>query len=63
MHALADERGERVTLTCPTARAAQVLERVTGRPAVTIHRLLAWSPARSDFEVNAFKYAAVSFVS
>lgn len=46
--------GDNVVLACPTARAAQVLERVTGRDVTTIHRLLKWIPGKHTFEKNAF---------
>lgn len=41
-------------LACPTARAAQVLERVTGKDVTTIHRLLEWAPHKHVFEKNSF---------
>lgn len=37
-----EEKGRRVLLAAPTGRAAKRLSEATGRPAQTVHRLLAW---------------------
>lgn len=42
----------RVMLCAPTGRAAKRMEEVTGRPAVTIHRLLEFRPQFGDFARN-----------
>lgn len=52
----------RVVLTCPTARAAHVLQSVTGRQAQTIHRLLHWSPGRRAFEFGTTRRLEVDTV-
>lgn len=41
---------KRVMLAAPTGRAAKRMSEATGRPAVTIHRLLKFSPAKGSFE-------------
>ena len=43
----------RIALAAPTARAAQRMAAVTGHEAVTLHRLLAWSPTERGFAKNA----------
>jgi exodeoxyribonuclease V alpha subunit len=40
----------RVLLAAPTGRAAKRMSDATGRPAVTLHRLLKFSPAKGAFE-------------
>ncbi len=40
----------RVCLAAPTGRAAKRLEEATGRPAMTLHRLLKFMPATGRFE-------------
>jgi exodeoxyribonuclease V alpha subunit len=44
--------GRSIALCAPTGRAAQRLAEVSGQPALTIHRLLEWSPAKMDFVRN-----------
>ena len=44
-----DSLGRRVALAAPTGRAAKRLEQLSGRPASTIHRLLAYDPRRGGF--------------
>lgn len=44
------EKGERVVLAAPTGRAAKRLAEATGREALTLHRLLEWSPQGARFE-------------
>ncbi len=41
-----------VLLAAPTGRAAKRLSEATGRPAKTIHRLLAYSPIQGQFQKN-----------
>ena len=45
--------GRRLALCAPTGRAAQRLEQVTGHPASTIHRLLAYDPYKHGFRHGA----------
>lgn len=45
-------RPDQVVLAAPTARAAQRMAAVTGHSAVTIHRLLGWSPSERGFTKN-----------
>jgi exodeoxyribonuclease V alpha subunit len=45
-------RTGRIALAAPTARAAQRMTAVTGHDAVTLHRLLAWSPTERGFTKN-----------
>jgi exodeoxyribonuclease V alpha subunit len=52
----------RVTLTAPTGRAAQRLAETTGGFASTIHRLLAFDPARGGFLHNESKPLATDFL-
>ena len=40
----------RALLAAPTGRAAKRMSEATGRPAVTLHRLLKFSPAKGGFE-------------
>lgn len=42
----------RILLASPTGRAAKRLQEVTGRPAQTLHRLLAFDPSRQAFKRN-----------
>ncbi|MBW1974150.1 MAG: ATP-dependent RecD-like DNA helicase [Deltaproteobacteria bacterium] len=42
----------KVLLAAPTGRAAKRLEEATGHPAMTIHRLLEYSPASGGFQKN-----------
>jgi exodeoxyribonuclease V alpha subunit len=43
---------ERVLLASPTGKAAKRMEEATGRPAMTIHRLLEYSPGEGGFQRN-----------
>ena len=52
----------RVTLSAPTGRAAQRLAETTGGFASTIHRLLAFDPARGGFLHNESKPLATDFL-
>jgi exodeoxyribonuclease V alpha subunit len=52
----------RVTLAAPTGRAAQRLAETTGGFASTIHRLLAFDPARGGFLHNESKPLATDFL-
>jgi exodeoxyribonuclease V alpha subunit len=49
---LAEEANKSYALASPTGRAAKRLSEATGRPAMTIHRLLGYSP-REGFKHNA----------
>ena len=42
-------KGLSVSLAAPTGRAAKRLSEATGRPALTLHRLLEWRPAEGGF--------------
>lgn len=44
--------GHKVLLSAPTGRAAKRMSEATGRPALTIHRLLEWIPAEGTFRRN-----------
>lgn len=44
-----------ILLAAPTGRAAKRLGEATGRPAKTIHRLLAFSPTQGGFQRNEHK--------
>ena len=44
---------DQIVLAAPTARAAQRMTAVTGHPALTLHRLLGWSPTDMAFLKNA----------
>jgi exodeoxyribonuclease V alpha subunit len=46
------EKGKAVLLASPTGRAAKRLSEVTGFPAVTVHRLLAFDPKKGGFQRN-----------
>jgi exodeoxyribonuclease V alpha subunit len=43
-----------IQLAAPTGRAAKRLADITGREAVTIHRLLQWEPEKDKFHFNKF---------
>ncbi len=47
--ALAEAAGRRVLLAAPTGRAARRLAEITGRAAVTVHRLLGLNPSDGSF--------------
>jgi exodeoxyribonuclease V alpha subunit len=49
---LFEQLGRKITLACPTGRAAKRLSEVTGREAKTIHRLLEYSPMGNAFKRN-----------
>ncbi|MBM3235012.1 ATP-dependent RecD-like DNA helicase [Candidatus Poribacteria bacterium] len=49
---LFEKLGRKITLACPTGRAAKRLSEVTGREAKTIHRLLEYSPMGNAFKRN-----------
>lgn len=44
--------GARIALCAPTGRAAQRMSEATGRPALTIHRMLRWGQQGDGFQVN-----------
>ncbi|MGD9875351.1 SF1B family DNA helicase RecD2 [Desulfococcus sp.] len=44
--------GARMLTAAPTGRAAKRMAETTGYPAKTLHRLLKFSPARGEFEMN-----------
>ncbi|MBI4840256.1 MAG: ATP-dependent RecD-like DNA helicase [candidate division NC10 bacterium] len=48
-----ERKGVRIHLASPTGRAAKRMTEATGRQAMTIHRLLEWSPASAGFQRNA----------
>jgi exodeoxyribonuclease V alpha subunit len=48
-----EKKGVRIHLASPTGRAAKRMSEATGREAMTIHRLLEWSPARGGFQRGA----------
>lgn len=50
--ALFHAMGKTVALASPTGRAAQRLSEVTGREAMTLHRLLEFDPAQMGFKAN-----------
>lgn len=50
--AVFDSLGKTIVLGAPTGRAAKRLAQVTGRAAVTIHRLLRFNPNDNRFERN-----------
>ena len=50
---LLSQKKQRVALAAPTGRAAKRLSEATGRPASTLHRLLAYSPQTNAFERDA----------
>ena len=45
--ALYERRGSKVLLAAPTGRAAKRMSEATGKPAMTIHRLLEFQPRRT----------------
>ena len=47
-----EKKGVRIRLAAPTGRAAKRMTETTGRDAVTIHRLLEFSPKSMKFERN-----------
>jgi len=47
-----EKKGLKVMLAAPTGRAAKRMEAATGRPALTIHRLLEFSPKQGGFVRN-----------
>lgn len=47
-----DDAGLSVALASPTGRAAKRMQEATGRSAVTIHRLLRYSPEAREFRCN-----------
>ena len=49
-----DQSYSKVLLASPTGKAAKRLEETTGRPAMTIHRLLEWDPRKGTFVRNAW---------
>jgi exodeoxyribonuclease V alpha subunit len=49
---LAKSFGQSVLLTAPTGRAAKRLTEATGMDAMTIHRLLEFTPVSNDFKKN-----------
>ena len=50
-----EKKGLRIHLASPTGRAAKRMAEATGRDAMTIHRLLEWSPAHAGFQRNAHR--------
>jgi exodeoxyribonuclease V alpha subunit len=50
-----EKKGVRIHLASPTGRAAKRMAEATGRDAMTIHRLLEWSPAHAGFQRNAHR--------
>lgn len=48
-----EKKDIRIHLASPTGRAAKRMTEATGREAVTVHRLLEWSPAQAGFQRNA----------
>src|SRR5262249_16834126 len=48
-----EAQGRRVALGAPTGRAAKRLAEATGRTAMTLHRLLEFSPKAGSFQRNA----------
>ncbi|MCI0338830.1 MAG: ATP-dependent RecD-like DNA helicase [Acidobacteria bacterium] len=52
MVALFHAMGRSVLLASPTGRAAQRLSEITGREAMTIHRLLEFDPSKMSFKRN-----------
>jgi exodeoxyribonuclease V alpha subunit len=54
--------GARVNLAAPTGRAAKRLSEATGHPAVTIHRLLEFSPNAGGFQRNEQKPLSADLV-
>jgi len=54
--------GVRFCLTAPTGRAAKRLTETTGQPALTVHRLLQFSPSHNSFTVNEDNPLSYSYV-
>jgi exodeoxyribonuclease V alpha subunit len=50
-----EKKGLRIHLASPTGRAAKRMAEAAGRDAMTIHRLLEWSPAHAGFQRNAHR--------
>ncbi len=50
-----EKKGVRIHLASPTGRAAKRMAEATGREAMTIHRLLEWSPSAAGFQRNAHR--------
>lgn len=50
--AILERKGLSFLLAAPTGRAAKRMEEATGRPAMTVHRLLEFSPKRGGFVRN-----------
>lgn len=50
-----EKKGVRIHLASPTGRAAKRMAEATGCEAMTIHRLLEWSPAVAGFQRNAHR--------
>lgn len=60
--AILERRGIRYCLAAPTGRAARRLAEATERPAMTLHRLLEYAPASSDFRYSAERPLPYQFV-
>jgi exodeoxyribonuclease V alpha subunit len=52
----------RIALTAPTGRAAKRMAEATGRPALTIHRLLEFNPGESTFQRDELDPIAADLV-
>jgi exodeoxyribonuclease V alpha subunit len=50
-----EKKGVRIRLASPTGRAAKRMAEAAGREALTIHRLLEWSPSAAGFQRNAHR--------
>jgi len=50
-----EKKGVRMHLASPTGRAARRMAEAAGREAVTIHRLLEWSPNAAGFQRNGHR--------
>jgi exodeoxyribonuclease V alpha subunit len=50
-----EKKGVRIHLASPTGRAAKRMAEATGHEALTIHRLLEWSPAVAGFQRNVHR--------
>jgi exodeoxyribonuclease V alpha subunit len=50
-----EKKGVRIHLASPTGRAAKRMAEAAGREAMTIHRLLEWSPNAAGFQRNAHR--------
>lgn len=55
-------RGIKIGMAAPTGRAAQRLQEVTSQDAITIHRLLKWSPEDHAFVHNEESPLSLDFV-